>query len=521
MKRRLLKYGIVKKGFVLMLGVLLLTGCKENEQSSEVSVDVVNQETTSSFENETVKPISEYQDDTAKVSNTFVPEGDYEVKNGNFFLPEWSRYYSELSDLCSYAATMGNVDIVVGEVTKDIAYVGQYEEYSENSSGDMSGSTVYTFAVTDVLYGQDIEPESKITVFEPMNGYMKHKDKEGVYYYTALYGNAMVQQGDQYVMFLQKGEEMTAAHYGIEGDFYTPVGCHMGKYLCCDDGMYRRCSLATVDGLYHSEGEKMLFEEPMEYGTLKAKITDYLKGSPDNIVSKESNVDTKEKTVLFSQKIDLNEDGTMEELRVTALGKVDADNPQTVEQLIEEGGLIKFCVLDENGNVYKSYGNESEMTLYKEMYGNLQIFLTKDDDGNEVILVTKIQENRWMGYYEFNIYDVWQTRGAQEVSYSNYYTKSISQRTEEDKWYYDAVAFTKMKRNPLDTMEDTRTAVIPKYKHYLEPWIQDAVLLAAVDFCHDPIVLYSTKDHQIPATEYFEEVWNREETFVDGDRYYK
>lgn len=507
-----------------IISCLLLAGCNKasNLTPAEVETwesvtDVQEKETTTEPE----KPISEYKDNTAKVSDTFVPEGVDTVLNGNLFHPEWVEIYSDLSELCGYAGKKSNVSIVMGEVTKDIAYVGQYEEYSENHLGDSYGSTVYTFAVKEVLYGEDVEPESLITVFEPMNGYMKHKDKEGVYYYTAVYGNIAVEQGDKYVMFLQKGTKQDEEYYGIEGDVYYPVGWYMGKYTCCDDGMYRRYSPASVDGLYHGEGEKIVFEEPMDIETIESFVAEYLKSDNSGISSREDRLSEQEETILYSQKIDLDENGTMEEIQVVALGKADAGKPETVEQLIEDGGLIKFYVLDENGNVYKSYGNDSEKTLYKEMYGNLQIFLTRDEDGNEVILVTEIMENRWMGCYEFNIYDVWQSRGSQEVTYGNYYTKSVSERTENDRWYSNYVSFTKMKKNPLDTMENARTSVVPEFKDYLEPWMEDAVLLVSVDALHDPVVMYSTKENQIPAGEYFDEVWNRKETFVEGEGFHK
>lgn len=505
----------MKKYLIWMLCCFLLVGCKQVHEQETMTETVTEIETTTEVVKEppTIpeKPVSAYVDNTAKITGTFVPENVKEVQSGTFFTADWSEWYTDLNDLCEYVYLHEGRSIVVGEVVGDISYVGTYEPYSANRTGPLYGSTLYTFAVKEVLYGDEIEPESKITVFEPMNGYMNHRDEEGVYFYTGFYGNVAVQEGDKYVLFLNKGNPEDNNPFEVEGDFYWSFNCNMSKYICCDDGLYRRYS-GIVDGLTHKLGLKSVYEAPMELATLKARIEDYFNHEgQERATSLDWGRD--DETILYSLPIDLDENGTMEEIRVTALGEVNPNDAASVTKFVEDGGIIKFYLMDEKGNPYEGY--DSERLLYKDMYGNLQIFLTKDSDGNEMILITQLMENRWLGYYEFNLYDVYRYQENLDLEFQQYHIK------DDNRCYWKSVSFTKMKKNPLDTMEDARTVIVPEFRECLEPWITDAVLIVAMDQFADPVVMYSTKENQISANEYFEQVWNREETFVDGEKYCK
>ncbi len=495
---------------ILWISICILAGCGAKDVLGQAVTESIEAVTTECqimeqqiIEPETtpvVKPISEYKDCREVVPDTYVPEGDYEIQEHGVYgcLSVW---YDNISQLCGIFRAHPNKSIVVGEVVGDICYSGSWSEIPPSQP---YGYTYYTFAVTEVLYGSKVEAETLITVKEEQ-GYVKSPDKENLWGYSHWIGNPAVQVGDKYVLFLEAPE---VAPDG-EGYIYDGVW-FMNKYFLCDDGMYRRHSIEAVGFGEVDPVTGLWIEEEFTYEELKERIL----GEMNGLVGKEPATisdENSEKTVetyISITPVDLEGDGAKEQLEVVALGDVDAGNQAAVRQFLLEGGEIVVRLRQDNGELLREYCEYYLGGAYQNYYQG-QFFLV-NIDGRDRILRTDTSEDRWSGSMGAEIMTIYSTRGNDFKSFG---------RDKKYEGFYKS--FIKMRRNPMDLPEETRSAHVDDYKAFLEPYLEDSVLLIAVDVECDWLVKFSTEDKKLSGTEYFDEYWQREETYVDDGRFYK
>lgn len=488
----------MKKWLLLIAGTILLTGC--NNITKQEITEILEAEVTVEYESESVvetvtqvpkKPITEYEDCTAKIKDTFLPEGEYEVQDNNV-VGCWVMWEETVEGLCEKYIYSPDKAIVAGEVVGDIGYKSLSDTHQE------MGTTYYTFAVTEVLYGDMVKEETLITVREN-DGFTKSDTQEGAYIYTHSYGAPMAQVGDKYVLFLD-GVEETA-----EGTVYPGV-YFMNKYFMCDDGLYRRYS-AVYDSLVHEDVSttRYVFEDAMTYEEIRQKILDKIDNKSASGLDVVLKNQSGKETIINKLEADLDNDGINEQLEVVAMDEIDVNIPGAIERFVQEDGKIIFRIRCNDGEILEY----SEVHLYNEMCGNGQISLVKDTNGY-CILYTTTWENRWSGAINGEI---------RTMHYDKYNDYTWFGSSNEYEGCYES--YVKMRKNPLDNADKTKTAKIDNFKEFLSPWMEESILLIAVDYGSDRLVWYSTGEKQINAMEYYQDYFEREETFVEDNQFYK
>lgn len=183
-----------------------------------------------------------YKDCTAQIKNPITVPTDACVDRGTLFdwsIYEYDTYYRNISEL-----ETDTDNIVAGEVV-DIRYIVENGE----------PLTCYSFAVSDVMKGEDVKPQTIVTIVE-RQGYMDYDSLgRNHQYYSVIYPDKdeawmqknifevvlrfeapLVKVGHKYVLFLEKPTESDLA----EGSYFFLEKDYMGKYILNNDGKYRR-----------------------------------------------------------------------------------------------------------------------------------------------------------------------------------------------------------------------------------------------------------------------------------------
>lgn len=495
----------VKCVALLCISIWLITGCGMDDVydasmvegdsliSQTVENEMIEAEKTESETTQAKKPISEYKDCREVVPDTYVPEGDYEIKEHSIYgcFGDWE---DNVEELCAGFVAHKNKLIIAGEVTGDICYSGSW---SDTEPSHPYGFTYYTFAVTEVFYGELAEAETLITVKEEQ-GYVKSPDREDLYGYSHYSGNPAVQAGDKYVLFLDMPEEAPDG----EGYIYSGVN-FFNKYFMCEDGLYRRYEPELNFFAYEDKATgKWVSAEELTYDEMKDAIINglnHIEGPVTELVKDEW------ETLIRAVPVDLEGDGAKEHLEIVAKGIIDMNDTEAVRKFVEDGGTILVRLRQDDGELL----DYSVMYLNAMDSGNGQFFLV-NCDGKERILHTETYEDRWSGSMGAEIMTIYATRGNDFKMFAR-----------DNNYELYADYFIKMKRNPTDMAEEARSAKADGYKAFLEPYLKDAQLLIAVDGNWESLVKYSTEENVLDGSAYFDEYWQREETFVDDGRYYK
>lgn len=279
------------KTVFIVLWVIILSGCSKVEeveiQSSAVQVNTeygsVEEQTIQNVETESVKPVSEYKDCRAVINPEYVLElaedGVIVPKvKGTSLAPiiEWEppANVMEMSVVSSH--------VVVGEVI-DLTYSDSVITESGNKA-----TTIYSFAVSEVLKGEEIDAETIITVVE-FQGYIRRSVKRyshdsdavyavsdgKVYYIETFADEPLIEVGDKYVLFIEPYE----CDY-LDGKAYRNNLMFMGKYTCDEDGLYQKYiwdwDFEWIQAYFYDidpvTGEKTLLEPPLTLDEIRERI---------------------------------------------------------------------------------------------------------------------------------------------------------------------------------------------------------------------------------------------------------
>lgn len=234
------------KHLALLFFCVILTACSNKTVGSkdtitipdnQVTMEQTNTDEALSEENTVYeKSFDEYKDCTGEIRNTvdISEEARFSTVGAMACL---GNIYKNVAEL--YPAVK---NIVVGEVVS-VAYIDT----------DANARTYYSFAVTEVLKGNDIEKESIVTILE-LQGYCRLSQfvekygtahfedydaatADSAYFIYTLSGEPMVQPGDKYVLFLgEQCEDENASKY------YVVQEAFIGKYQLNSEGYYERYS---------------------------------------------------------------------------------------------------------------------------------------------------------------------------------------------------------------------------------------------------------------------------------------
>lgn len=267
----------MKKGIttLLLIYMLIVTACiKKQTGTNENVCGELNEitEMNKVVEDEQIteipvrKEISEYKDCRVNVKSFIEPEKDAEIIDVGGRLLCWIPP-TTVAESCELAD-----NIIVGQVL-DVTYCDENGE----------PRTFYSFAVTDVWKGDEIEKESIVTILEyqgycrlskvaesyAKQGYQWYtqysdKEKESKYELFTYVHEPLVQPGDEYILFLGRKESWNEEY--VDGEFFTLPAMYAGKYSLNADGYYEQF-ISYPDrqyyGIINSETDELVLSEPL------------------------------------------------------------------------------------------------------------------------------------------------------------------------------------------------------------------------------------------------------------------
>ncbi len=241
---------------------ITLCACQKNQQQ-DIPLTTTAEPTSTIAETAAPKDISAYEDLTA-----VIPDSTKRLVENPIFI------FSLIPDADSRLGVsqdelyQNSVSVVRGTIT----------DHTYQSEGMIYDS----FAVSEVLYGERIEPETIITVYceqgiTPLTLYQENhpgsypqftKEEADRTYVIQSFGEPFTEIGEEYILFLSDGHDFTTSC--ITGDwYYVTSGC-AGKYKRNEDGLYERTIPEFLTELNGSETinanlEPLSLGEPEEY----------------------------------------------------------------------------------------------------------------------------------------------------------------------------------------------------------------------------------------------------------------
>lgn len=261
--------------FVLLISFMLSACQKEqvpekNILLPEIRLDAIAETLSAVKETSAKKDISEYEDCRAVTLNA-----TKEIAENPIFIflmhPEvdYNRDCT-MDELCRHA-----VSIVRGTIV-DLSYY----------YGDLHGGTYYSFAVSEVLWGEAIAPETIITVQEdqgilPLTAYRANRYFNAANAYSEFIGDddvdrtyfiesasePFVKIGDEFVLFLGDGSRFESGN--IIGNWYYTG--YDRKYKRNEDGLYERTIPELLRDLNAFQSANL---EPVTLDELKEQIAE-------------------------------------------------------------------------------------------------------------------------------------------------------------------------------------------------------------------------------------------------------
>ncbi len=241
---------------------ITLCACQKNQQQ-DIPLTTTAEPTSTIAETAAPKDISAYEDLTAVIPDST----KYLVENPIFIFSLIPDADSRLG-VSQDELYQNSVSVVRGTIT----------DHTYQSEGMIYDS----FAVSEVLYGERIEPETIITVYceqgiTPLTLYQENhpgsypqftKEEADRTYVIQSFGELFTEIGEEYILFLSDGHDFTTS--SITGDwYYVTSGC-AGKYKRNEDGLYERTIPEFLTELNGSETinanlEPLSLGEPEEY----------------------------------------------------------------------------------------------------------------------------------------------------------------------------------------------------------------------------------------------------------------
>ncbi len=232
-------------------------------QQQDIPLTTTAEPTSTIAETAAPKDISAYEDLTAVIPDST----KYLVENPIFIFSLIPDADSRLG-VSQDELYQNSVSVVRGTIT----------DHTYQSEGMIYDS----FAVSEVLYGERIEPETIITVYceqgiTPLTLYQENhpgsypqftKEEADRTYVIQSFGELFTEIGEEYILFLSDGHDFTTS--SITGDwYYVTSGC-AGKYKRNEDGLYERTIPEFLTELNGSETinanlEPLSLGEPEEY----------------------------------------------------------------------------------------------------------------------------------------------------------------------------------------------------------------------------------------------------------------
>lgn len=241
---------------LVILICITLSACQKEQQTETISGTIA--ETPSATAETTVKKdISAYEDRTA-----VNPDSTKILVENPIFV------FSLIPD------TDNRIGVSVDELYRNSVSVvrGTITDHTYQSGGMI----YYSFGVSEVLWGEQIEPETIITVYfeqgiTPLTLYKENhpysypqftNEEADRAYVIESSGEPFAEIGEEYVFFLSEGSPSE----DITGNYYSVTSGYGGKFKLNRDGLYERAVPELLKGLLSQ------FTNPLSLEELKEQI---------------------------------------------------------------------------------------------------------------------------------------------------------------------------------------------------------------------------------------------------------
>lgn len=230
------------------------------------------------------------------------------------------------------------------------------------------------------------------------------------------------------------------------------------------------------------------------------KAVDYFTNQPDikkETVSEKDDIEEQIKESeeqIFSERIvyetaaDLTHDGIDDLVRVIVAPD---DAGLSTEKLLKGTAFAVIKIYQgTDTNQYETEPCYESRAISTSHAGNGQLFLT-EKDGKDYLITTSIYEGQGVAIYSY------------EIIYLNH-GEAVTEAYDDIEFFTD----NRYIENGWDVENPVyREDAVPAFKETLMPWLENAIILAALDV-NTPIFL-STSEKTYPASEYFNLVWER------------
>lgn len=269
--------------FVILI-CIMLSACQKEQQTETIS-DTVTETPSATAETTVKKDISAYEDRTA-----VIPDSTKVLVENPIFV------FSLIPD------TDNRIGVSVDELYRNSVSVvrGTITDHTYQSGGMI----YYSFGVSEVLWGEQIEPETIITVYfeqgiTPLTLYKENhpysypqftNEEADRTYVIESSGEPFAEISEEYILFLSDGHSFSSNN--ITGNWYYVTSGYAGKFKRNKDGLYERTIPEFLTELNVSETVKVILD-PLEPDELKERpvefTTETKAATTNNIGSYEDN----------------------------------------------------------------------------------------------------------------------------------------------------------------------------------------------------------------------------------------
>lgn len=255
------------KHIVLVILICITLSACQKEQQTETISDTIAETPSATAQTTVKKDISAYEDRTAVIADST----KVLVENPIFV-------FSLIPD------TDNRIGVSIDELYRNSVSVvrGTITDHTYQSGGMI----YYSFGVSEVLWGEQIEPETIITVYfeqgiTPLTLYKENhpysypqftNEEADRAYVIESSGEPFAEIGEEYILFLSDGHSFSSNN--ITGNWYYVTSGYAGKFKQNKDGLYERTIPEFLTELNVSETVKVILD-PLEPDELKERPVEF------------------------------------------------------------------------------------------------------------------------------------------------------------------------------------------------------------------------------------------------------
>ncbi len=336
---------------------MMLSAC-QTSPPQETTLDTIAETTTAAPETAAPKDISAYEDRTAAI-----PDSTKHLVENPIFV------FSLIPDADN------RIGVSVDELYRTSVSVvrGTFTDHTYQAGGMI----YYSFGVSEVLWGEQIEPETIVTVYceqgiTPLKLYQNtHPDSYSQFtkeeadrtYVIESSGEPFAEIGEEYILFLSDGHNLSSNN--IIGDWYYVTSGYAGKYKRNEDGLYERTVPEFLAELTVSESVKANLK-PLERNELKEQLIPSKTESTQKQTLQNAMSETNLNNITETKAVATNDTGSYEDntAKITNSFQVDTGNAVFIPAILtDDPQNPKTYVYDTIDDLYRYSDNVVRGTI--------------------------------------------------------------------------------------------------------------------------------------------------------------